>query len=192
MRKIYDWMMRQAASSNAPYALALVSFLESSLFPIPPDVMLVPMVLADRRKAWRHAALATVASVLGGLAGYAIGYYLFEIIGQPILNFYGYAGKFEQVTAWFRDWGVWILIAKGWTPFPYKVLTILAGAARMDLASFFAASVIARAMRFFLVAGLLYFFGEPIRDFIEKRLTLVTTLFVVALVGGFVAIKFLV
>ena len=192
MRKIYDWMMRMAAGPRAPHALALVSFLESSFFPIPPDVMLVPMVLADRAKAWRHAALATVASVIGGLAGYAIGYYLFEIVGQPILNFYGYAGKLDQVFAWFRDWGVWILIAKGWTPFPYKVLTILAGAAKMDLFAFTIASIVARAMRFFLVAGLLYYFGEPIRDFIEKRLTLVTTVFVIALVGGFVAIKYLI
>ena len=192
MRKIYDWMMRMAAGPRAPYALGLVSFAESSFFPIPPDVMLVPMVLADRSKAWRHAALATVASLIGGLAGYAIGYYLFEIIGQPILNFYGYAGKLDQVFAWFRDWGVWILIAKGWTPFPYKVLTILAGAAKMDLFSFAVASIVARAMRFFLVAGLLYFFGEPIRDFIEKRLTLVTTVFVVALIGGFVAVKYLI
>ena len=192
MRKIYDWMMRMAAGPRAPYALGLVSFAESSFFPIPPDVMLVPMVLADRSKAWRHAALATVASLIGGLAGYAIGYYLFEIIGQPILNFYGYAGKLDQVFAWFRDWGVWIQIAKGWTPFPYKVLTILAGAAKMDLFSFAVASIVARAMRFFLVAGLLYFFGEPIRDFIEKRLTLVTTVFVVALIGGFVAVKYLI
>ena len=192
MRKIYDWMMRMAAGPRAPYALGLVSFAESSFFPIPPDVMLVPMVLADRSKAWRHAALATVASLIGGLAGYAIGYYLFEIIGQPILNFYGYAGKLDQVFAWFRDWGVWILIAKGWTPFPYKVLTILAGAAKMDLFSFAVASIVARAMRFFLVAGLLYFFGEPIRDFIEKRLTLVTTVFVVALIGGLVAVKYLI
>ncbi len=192
MRAIYDWMMRMSAGPNAPYALALVSFLESSFFPIPPDVMLVPMVLADRSKAWRHAALATVASVLGGLAGYAIGYFLFDTIGRPVLEFYGYGGKTDAVMAWFRDWGVWILIAKGWTPFPYKVLTILAGAAHMDLASFMIASVVARSMRFFLVAGLLYFFGEPIRDFIEKRLTLVTTAFVVALIGGFVTLKFLV
>jgi membrane protein YqaA with SNARE-associated domain len=192
MRKIYDWMMGQAKGPKAPYALAAVSFAESSFFPIPPDVMLVPMVLADRTKAWRHAALATVASVLGGMAGYAIGYFLFQVAGEPILKFYGYTGKLDQVFAWFRDWGIWILIVKGMTPFPYKVLTILAGAAKMDLLSFVVASVVARSMRFFLVAGLLYFFGDPIREFIEKRLTLVTTVFVVALVGGFVAIKYLI
>jgi membrane protein YqaA with SNARE-associated domain len=192
MRKLYDWMMRQASGPKAPYALGAVSFAESSFFPIPPDIMLIPMVLADRAKAWRHAALATVTSVLGGMLGYAIGYYLFQALGEPILKFYGYAGRVDQVLAWFRENGVLILIAKGMTPIPYKLLTITAGAAKMDLLSFFAASVVARAMRFFLVAGLLYFFGEPIRTFIEKRLTLVTTLFVIALVGGFIAVKYLI
>ena len=191
MKKLYDWMMRQAAGPRAPHALAVVSFAESSFFPIPPDVMLIPMILANRAKAWWYATLATIASVLGGLAGYAIGYFLFQAIGEKILAFYGHAGSLDQVFAWFKDWGVWILLAKGWTPFPYKVLTILAGAAQMSLGPFIVASIIARAMRFFLVAGLLYYFGDPIREFIEKRLTLVTTVFVVALVGGFVAIRYL-
>jgi membrane protein YqaA with SNARE-associated domain len=182
MRSVYNWMMRQAAGRNAPAALAAVSFAESSFFPIPPDVMLIPMVLADRTKAWRHAAVATVASVIGGLAGYAIGYFLFTSIGQPILDFYGYSAKMDQVLAWFRDYGVPILIVKGMTPIPYKLLTITAGAAQMNLPAFLGASVVARAMRFFLVAALLFFFGERIRGFIEKRLTLV---------GGFIAVKFL-
>ena len=191
MKKLYDWMMRQAAGPKAPHALAVVSFAESSFFPIPPDVMLIPMILADRAKAWWYASLATISSVIGGLAGYAIGYFLFQAIGEKILAFYGHAGSLDQVFAWFKDWGVWILLAKGWTPFPYKVLTILAGAAQMSLVPFVVASIIARAMRFFLVAGLLFYFGDPIREFIEKRLTLLTTLFVIALVGGFVAIKYL-
>ena len=191
MKKAYDWMMRMASGPKAPHALAAVSFAESSFFPIPPDVMLIPMILANRAKAWWFATIATVSSVLGGIAGYAIGYFLFQAIGKPILGFYGHAGSLDQVFAWFKEWGVWILIAKGWTPFPYKVLTILAGAAEMALVPFMVASIIARAMRFYLVAGLLYFFGEPIRAFIEKRLALVTTLFLIALVGGFVAIKYL-
>jgi membrane protein YqaA with SNARE-associated domain len=191
MKKIYDWMMRLAAGPKAPYALAAVSFAESSFFPIPPDVMLVPMVLANRAKAWWYATLATITSVIGGAAGYAIGYFLFVAVGQPILKFYGHTGSLDQVFSWFNDWGVWILIVKGMTPFPYKVLTILAGAAKMDLISFMLASVVARSMRFFLVAGLLYHYGEPIREFIEKRLTLLTTVFVILLVGGFVAIKYL-
>jgi membrane protein YqaA with SNARE-associated domain len=190
MKKVYDWMMRMAAGPKAPHALAVVSFAESSFFPIPPDVMLIPMVLANRAKAWWFATLATISSVIGGVAGYAIGYFLFKTIGQPILAFYGHAGSLDQVFRWFNEWGVWILIAKGWTPFPYKVLTILAGAAQMSFVPFVLASIATRAMRFYLVAGLLYFFGEPIREFIEKRLTLVTTVSVILLVGGFVAIKY--
>ena len=190
MKKMYDWMMRLASHRGAPQALFWVSFVESSVFPIPPDVMLVPMVLAERRKAWVYATIATVGSVLGGIAGYAIGYFFFEAVGQPILRFYGKAEAFGQFTQWFNDYGVWILIAKGWTPFPYKVLTIAAGVAKMNLVSFMIASIIARAMRFYLVAGLLFWFGAPIREFIERRLTLITTAFVVALIGGFLAIKY--
>lgn len=181
-----------AAGRNAPYALALVSFLESSMFPIPPDVMLMPMVLARREKAWWYAGIATVASVVGGVAGYCIGYFLLDAIGKPILEFYGLGPKLTQFKQLFQDYGVEILLIKGMTPIPYKLLTISAGWAGMNLAAFVGASIVARAARFFLVAGLLYFFGEPIREFVEKRLTLVTTAFVVALVGGFVVLKYLV
>lgn len=190
MKKLYDWMMRMAAGPKAPHALAVVSFAESSFFPIPPDVMLIPMVIANRAKAWWYATLATISSVLGGLAGYAIGYFLMTTIGTKILAFYGHAGSMDAVKTLFDEWGVWILIAKGWTPFPYKVLTIAAGVAEMAIIPFIIASIITRAMRFYLVAGLLYFFGEPIREFIEKRLTLITTLLVVGIVGGFVAVRY--
>ena len=190
LKRLYEWMMRKAADDKAPCALAVVSFIESSFFPIPPDIMLIPMVLAQRSKAWAYATLATISSVIGGVAGYAIGYYIFEYIGEPILNFYGYGAKFAEAKALFNEWGVWILIAKGWTPFPYKILTISAGAFHMPLLPFVLASIVARAMRFYLVAGLLYWFGEPIRVFIEQRLSLVTTVFVVLLVSGFVAARF--
>lgn len=192
MRRLYDWMMRMAGHKNAPHALFWVSFAESSIFPIPPDVMLVPMILANRSKAWIYATICTVASVIGGIAGYCIGLFLFEFIGEPILQLYGYGERYKDAAALFQDWGVWILIAKGWTPFPYKVLTIAAGAFQMSFVPFILASIVARSMRFYLVAALLYFFGEPIRDFIEKRLSLVTTAFLVALIGGFVAIKYLI
>ena len=190
MRRLYDWMMAKARNDRAPHALFWVSFIESSFFPIPPDVMLIPMVIAQRAKAWWYATVATIGSVIGGAFGYGIGYFFFEHIGRPILEFYGKAQSFGEFTNWFNEWGVWILIIKGMTPFPYKVLTITAGVTHMPLIEFMLASVIARAMRFYLVAGLLYFFGEPIREFIEKRLTLVTTVFVVLLVLGFVAIKY--
>jgi membrane protein YqaA with SNARE-associated domain len=190
MRRLYDWMMRMAGHDKAPHALFAIAFIESSIFPIPPDVMLIPMILARRAKAWTYATICTVGSVIGGLAGYAIGYFLLEYLGRPIIQFYGLGAKFQETAALFNEWGVWILIAKGWTPFPYKVLTISAGAFHMSLVSFIVASIVARAMRFYLVAALLFWFGEPIRDFIEHRLSLVTTVFVIALVGGFVAIKY--
>lgn len=190
LRRLYDWMMSLAAGRHAPAALAAVSFAESSFFPIPPDVMLIPMILARRARAWLYAALATVSSVIGGMFGYAIGYFLFQAVGLPILKFYGKAEDFAGFTDMFNEFGVWILILKGMTPIPYKILTIAAGVSHMDLVAFVLASIVARAMRFFIVAALLYFFGEPIRKFVEERLTLMTTLFVALLVGGFVAVKF--
>jgi membrane protein YqaA with SNARE-associated domain len=191
LKNTYDWLMRLSASKNAPTALAAVSFAESSFFPIPPDVMLVPMVLANREKAWWYATIATVASVIGGIAGYAIGYFLLEAVGKPILAFYGKSEGLEAFRLAFEQYGFWILLTKGMTPIPYKVLTIAAGVAHMNLATFVGASVVARSMRFFLVAGLLYFFGAPIRDFIEKRLMLVTTVVVVSIIAGFVILKYL-
>lgn len=191
MRRLYDWMMRKASSDRAPEALGVVSFIESSFFPIPPDVMLIPMILARRDKAFWYATIATVTSVLGGMLGYAIGYYLYDTVGLPILKFYGKEGALDGFIQFVHDYGVPAVIIKGMTPIPYKVVTIAAGVGKMDLLAFTGASIIARAMRFYLVAALLYWFGDPIRNFIEKRLTLVTTVFVVVLVGGFVAVKYL-
>jgi membrane protein YqaA with SNARE-associated domain len=191
MRRMYDWMMGMAGSPRAPWALGVVSFIERSFFPIPPDVMLIPMVLRDRSKAWWYATIATVTSVAGGILGYAIGYFFFEAIGKPILNFYGREHALDSFIQFVHEYGVEAVIIKGMTPIPFKVVTIAAGVAKMDLLAFIGASIIARAMRFYLVAALLYFFGQPIREFIEHRLTLVTTVFVVVLVGGFVAVKYL-
>ena len=191
MRRLYDWMMRLASSDRAPWALGIVSFIESSFFPIPPDVMLIPMVLSRREKAWWYATIATVTSVLGGMLGYAIGYYAYQAIGLPILEFYGKAHALDGFIPFVHEYGVEAIIIKGMTPIPFKVVTIAAGVAQMAFVPFILASIVARSMRFFLVAGLLYFFGDPIREFIERRLTLVTTVFVVLLVGGFVAVKYL-
>lgn len=191
IRRLYDWTMDLARHGRAKHALFCISFVESSFFPIPPDVMLIPMVIANRAKAWLYAAIATLGSVLGGVAGYIIGYFLFEQIGLPILDLYGKADKVAEFSAWFNDWSIWILIVLGGlTPFPYKVLTITAGVTAMPILPFILASIAARASRFFLVAGLLYYFGPPIREFIERRLTLVTTVFVALLVGGFAVVKF--
>lgn len=191
LRRLYDWTMRMAADERAPWALAVVSFVESSFFPIPPDVMLVPMVLSRREKAWWYATIATVASVIGGLLGYAIGYYLYDAVGRPILKFYGNEHALDGFAAFVRDYGVPAVIIKGMTPIPYKVVTIAAGVGQMNLMAFIGASIVARALRFYLVAGLLYFVGEPIRAFIETRLALVTTAFVVLLVGGFIAVSYI-
>jgi membrane protein YqaA with SNARE-associated domain len=191
MRRMYDWMMGMAGSPRAPWALGVVSFIESSFFPIPPDVMLIPMVLRDRSKAWWYATIATVTSVAGGILGYTIGYFFFEAIGKPILNFYGKEHALDSFIQFVHEYGVEAVIIKGMTPIPFKVVTIAAGVAKMDLLAFIGASIVARAMRFYLVAALLYFFGQPIREFIERRLTLVTTVFVVVLVSGFVAVKYL-
>jgi membrane protein YqaA with SNARE-associated domain len=182
--------MRMAASDKAPRALAAVSFAESSFFPIPPDVMLIPMVLSRRENAWWYATIATVASVVGGVLGYAIGYFLYDAVGLPILKLYGREHALDSFMTFVHDYGVPAVIVKGMTPIPYKVVTIAAGVGHMNLLAFIGASIVARAMRFFLVAGLLYFAGEPIRVFIEKRLSLVTTVFLVLLVGGFVALRY--
>ena len=190
LRRLYDWTLSLAARRDALWALAIISFIESSIFPIPPDILIIPMVLAARHRAWLIALVATVSSVLGGIAGYAIGFYLFEAVGRPILEFYGYLDRFQDFSLAFNEYGWWIVFGAGLTPFPYKVITIASGVTTLDLATFTVASVVARGGRFFLVAALLWAFGEPIRAFIERRLGLLTVVFFVLLVGGFVAIRY--
>jgi len=192
LRRLYNWTLNLAGHRRAMPALAAVSFIESSVFPIPPDVLLIPMILADRTRAFRIAFICTVASVLGGMLGYAIGLFLFEEVGRPMLEFYGYGAKFEVFQAKYNDWGAWAVFIAGVTPFPYKVITILSGVTSLDIFIFTIASVAARGLRFYIVATLLWKFGEPIRDFIETYLGLLFALFCILLIGGFVAIKFLV
>ena len=171
--------------------MGVVSFAESSFFPIPPDVMLVPMILANRQKAFEIALVCTVCSVLGGLLGYAIGFYFFETIGAWVVETYGLQAGLEKFRDEFARYGTWVILIKGLTPIPYKLVTIASGAAHFDLFTFVWASIVTRGLRFFLVAALLWKYGEPIRAFIEKRLTLVMWTFLIVLVGGFVAVKFL-
>ncbi len=189
LRRLYDWVMRLAGHRHAVPALAAVSFAESSFFPIPPDVMLVPMILANRARAWFIATVCTISSVLGGLFGYAIGYYLFDAVGQPLVDFYGYGEKFATFQSWYNEYGLLIVFVAGITPLPYKVFTIASGVTGLPLLTFAAGSLVSRGLRFFIEAALLWWIGEPIRTFIEKNLQWVTTAFVVLLVGGFVLLK---
>ena len=191
LHRFYARVMALASSRNATWWLAAIAFAEASFFPIPPDALLVPMALAKPRSAWRFAAICTAGSVLGGAFGYLIGYAVFDQVARPILNLYGYGPAFAAFQAKFQEYGLWIILIKGLTPIPYKIVTISAGAARFDFALFMAASVLTRGARFFLVATLLHFFGDTMRDFIEQRLTLVTSAVAVGIVGGFLVLKLL-
>ncbi len=192
LRGLYDWVMAQAEGKHALWALAIISFAESSFFPIPPDVMLIPMVLAARQRAWLIAGVCTIASVSGGLGGYAIGYFLFDALGQPLLEFYGYLEKFGRFQARYNEWGAWIVAFFGLTPFPYKVITIASGVTELNIVTFTAASTVSRAARFFVEAALLWQFGTPIRAFIERRLGLLTVVFFAALLLGFLMLKYVI
>ena len=191
LRRLYDWTLSLAGTRHAEKALAGISFAESSFFPIPPDVLLIPMVLAKRENWLRIAILCTLSSVAGAFLGYAIGMFLYETVGEPLLAFYGKVDAFEQISAWYNTWGGWGVLFAAVTPFPYKVLTIFSGATGLNFLIFILVSVIGRGMRFFLVSWLLYHFGETIRIFIEKRLGLMFTLAMALLIGGFVAVKYL-
>lgn len=191
MKRLYQWMIDAAAKKNALWILGIVSFIESSFFPIPPDIMLIPMVVSQPKKAWKIAEIATFASVIGGYFGYAIGYYGYDVIAKPLLSFYGYLEQFENFKQYYNEYGAWIVFAAGITPFPYKVITIASGVVAMNLVTFGVASVVARGLRFFMVAGLLYFFGESIKKFIEKHFNLLSILFFILLFGGFLLIKYL-
>ena len=189
IRRLYDWTMSLSRSPHALWALAIVSFVESSVFPIPPDVLMIPMIIARPRRAFLIAGIATLASVLGALLGYYIGAALFETVGRPVLDLYGKAADFDAFAVTYNEWGAWAVLIAGITPFPFKVITIASGVTGLSLPVFVIASLIARAFRFFLVAALLWRFGAPIEGFIERRLGLVFSLFCVLLVGGFAILK---
>jgi len=189
--RLYSQALALAASRHAMLAMAAISFAESSFFPLPPDILLIPMILAQPRRAWLIATVCTVASVLGGFVGYAIGYFLFDAIGRPVLEFYHAMDRYEALKAAFAEWGAWIIVLKGLTPIPFKLVTIASGVAHFDLVAFALASLVSRSLRFFLLAALLWRFGHPVRQFPERRLMLVTSAFALALVGGFVVLRYL-
>ncbi|MEM8631600.1 MAG: YqaA family protein [Pseudomonadota bacterium] len=191
IRALYDWTLRLAEHPHAMWALAIIAFAESSVFPIPPDVLMIPMIVARPSKAFVIATVALVASVLGGIFGYFIGAVLYEQVGEPVLIALGKADYFAEFQQLYTEWGIWVVLTAGVTPFPYKVITILSGATALPLGVFIATSIVARGLRFFLVAGLLWKFGDPIREFVEKRLGLMFTLFIVLLLGGFLVVGYL-
>ena len=190
-RRIYDHTLNLASRKNTLTWLFVISFIESSFFPIPPDIMIIPMVLATPKEAYKIAGVATVASVLGGYFGYFIGVYGFELIARPLLEFYGYMKQFGEFENYYHEYGAWIVFGAGITPFPYKIITIASGVVRLDLVVFTIASVIARGMRFYFIAWLLKRFGDPMKVFIEKNLNLLSILFLLLLIGGFAAVKLL-
>ena len=192
LQRLYMRTLALAASPRASLWLAVIAFAESSFFPIPPDALLIPMALARPDRVWRFAAICMVASVLGGAVGYAIGYFVFDqIMSLPLAHGLFGPDPLGAFQAWYARWGLAVILIKGLTPIPYKLVTIASGAAKFNFAVFMAASIVTRGGRFFLVAGLLRAFGAPVRDFVERRLTLVTSLLAVGIVGGFVMLRLL-
>jgi membrane protein YqaA with SNARE-associated domain len=191
LRRIYDWVILQAEQPYALWLMLGISFLESSILPILPDLILMPMILAQRRRAFWLAGAATISSVIGGYLGYAIGVFAYQTIGVWLIEHFWTMEGFTKTQVTFDKYGFWLIVGKGATPIPYKIVTILCGVMRYDLWWFTLASLIARGMRFFLLAGLLYYFGEPIRGFVERRLPWVIAGVAVLLVGGFAALRFL-
>ncbi len=190
LRRFYNSIIGLAERRHALWWLFGIAFAEASFFPVPPDALMIPMALAQPKKSWRFALVATLGSVLGGALGYYIGYALFDELAQPLINFYHYHAAFAAFQAKFAQYGVWIILIKGLTPIPYKIVTIAAGAADFNFPLFILASVVTRGARFFLEAALLRRFGEPARRFIEERLGLVTGVVAAAIIGGFLILRF--
>lgn len=190
-RALYDWTLRLANHRHAIRSMAAVSFAESSVFPIPPDVMLVPMILARREQAYLIATVCTAASVAGGVLGYAIGYFLYDSVGLWLINLYGAHDAVGEMEAWYSEWGAAVILVKGLTPIPFKIVTIASGFFQYNFALFVALAAITRGARFFAIAWLLKRYGAPMREFIERRLTLIGWLCLVLLVGGFALVALL-
>lgn len=189
MKRLYDWAMRMVSGPKALMALCTVSFVESSFFPIPPDLLLIPMILKQREKAFRFALYCTVFSVLGGAFGYAIGYYAYDLI-QPHLG-QSFIEKINWFAQQYNEYGAWIVFGAGVTPFPYKIITIASGVTGLNFMVFMIASVLARGLRFYLIAWLLWKWGKPMKEFIERNLGWLSVVFFVLLIGSFYLIKYL-
>lgn len=191
LRKTYDWVLHWSTTRYALPALALLSFAESSFFPIPPDVLLIAMVVAVPMKAFRYAAVCSVASVLGGMFGYLLGWQFMELVGTPIVEFYHLQAQWDKIGGWYEKYNAWAVGAAGFTPLPYKVFTLAAGAFQIDFPVFVLASLVSRSARFFIVAGLIWKYGAPIKIFIEKYFNILSIVFIILLFAGFVLVKYI-
>jgi membrane protein YqaA with SNARE-associated domain len=185
LRKLYDWVLSWCESPYAVWALFVLAFTESSFFPIPPDVLLIALVMGNPSRAFYYAGVCTIASALGGAFGYWIGYALMDTVGYKILDFYNARGLFHEVEALYQKYDFWVVFSAAFTPIPYKVFTLASGVFHIDLLGFTLASIVGRGLRFFLVSGLLWYFGESIKVFIDKYFNLLTVIFLLLLIGGF-------
>lgn len=188
MRRLYHWTLAQAQSRHAVPSLATISFAESSFFPIPPDIVLAPMALARPERAFYYATVCTIASVLGGIFGYMIGYFLFETVGQWLIQLYGYTERIGAMRTFYDKWGWAAVLIGGLTPVPYKLITIVSGLMEYNFALFVALSTLTRGLRFFLLAGVLYMWGAPIKVWIDKYFTWIMIAVAVGIIGGFVLV----
>ena len=191
LRKVYEWILNRSNHPKAPWFLALISFSESSFFPIPPDVILIPMVIANKMKAWWYAFVCTISSVLGGIVGYCIGLFFYTTIGITIINYYSLQDNFINFENLYNQYGIWIVLGAGFTPFPYKFITIASGVFHLNLLLFIVVSIIGRGMRFYIVATLLKIFGSVIKEYIDRYFNILSLLFFILLIGSFIFIKYL-
>ena len=189
LRSLYNWTLKKAEHKYSSWILSIVSFSESSFFPIPPDVLLIPMIIAKKTKAWTYALICTLSSVLGGVAGYAIGFFLFNSIGILIVEFYHLSNSFNTFENYYKEYGILIVLGAGFTPFPFKFITIASGVFSLNIFLFILTAFVARGLRFYLLACLLFIFGEKIKILIDKYFNILAVLFFILLLGSFMLIK---
>ncbi len=191
LRKTYDWTIEKSKHPKAVWFLSLISFSESSFFPIPPDIILIPMIIAKRVNAFFYAFICTISSVVGGVTGYCIGFFFYNSLGLLIINYYGLQNQFINFENYYQVYGIWIVLGAGFTPFPFKFITIASGFFGFNIFLFILISLIARGLRFYLIAFLLKVFGQSIEDFIDKYFNLLAILFFILLISSIIMIKFL-
>ena len=191
LRKLYNWTLDKSAHKNASWFLGLISFTESSFFPIPPDIILIPMIIAKRAKAWFYAFICTISSVAGGIIGYLIGYFFYSTIGSIIVESYNLSNSFDTFESYYNQYGMWIVLGAGFTPFPFKFITIASGVFNLNILQFIVVAFFARGLRFYILAGLLYIFGNTIKQLIDKYFNLLASLFFILLIGSILLLKIL-